>query len=65
MEKKYMRPAIKVQTIDMDGTLLAASTLGNNPTDIDSNAPGNGGDSNGSQTVGAKQNTFNVWDDED
>lgn len=67
MEKKYVKPAIKVQTLDMDNTLLAGSggLDVKNPTDLGTDAPGVGGDNNGSHDVGAKQNTFSVWGDEE
>lgn len=67
MEKKYVKPAIKVQTLDMDNTLLAGSggLDVKNPTDLDYDVPGVGGDNNGTHDVAAKQNTFSVWGDEE
>lgn len=66
MEKKYVKPAVMVQTIDIENTLLAGSGLASTPTNlVDNNAPGNKGDSDGSQSVGAKQHTFDIWDNEE
>ena len=65
MEKKYVKPAVMVQTIDIENTLLAGSGLATTPTNLVDNAPGNNGDSDGSQSVGAKQHTFDIWDNEE
>ena len=65
MEKKYVKPAVMVQTIDIENTLLAGSGLATTPTNLVDNAPGNKGDSDGSQSVGAKQHTFDIWDNEE
>lgn len=55
-----------VQTIDIENTLLAGSGLASTPTNlVDNNAPGNKGDSDGSQSMGAKQHTFDIWDNEE
>ena len=63
MEKKYVKPAINVKEIE---NFIAASFGGNPTTGLPEGTPtpGNGSDSNGSQEVSAKPNTFtSVWDD--
>ena len=64
MEKKYVKPAINVKEIEMEN-FIAASFGGNPTTGLPKRTtPGNGGDSDGSQEVSAKPNTFtSVWDD--
>lgn len=71
MTKKYQKPVIKIHEISNDYQILAGSgerteTINSNkPTDINKYAPQNGGLSNGQQDVGAKSNTFGVWDDDE
>ena len=62
--KKYIVPAIKVKSLDAEN-LLAGSKLLNEytPTSNLDNAPGNGGENDGTHPVSAK--TFNIWDDND
>ena len=64
MQKKYVKPAINVKEIEMEN-FIAASFGGNPTTGLPKGTtPGNGGDSDGSQEVSAKPNTFtSVWDD--
>ena len=63
MEKKYVKPAINVKEIEIEN-FIAASFGGNPTTGLPETTPGNGGDSDGSQEVSAKPNTFtSVWDD--
>lgn len=63
MEKKYVKPAINVKEIEMEN-FIAASVGGTTGLPKETPTPGNGSDSNGSQEVSAKPNTFtSVWDD--
>ena len=63
MEKKYVKPAINVKEIEMEN--FNADSFGSNKKKgMHETTPGNGGDSDGSQEVSAKPNTFtSVWDD--
>lgn len=68
MTKKYQKPVIKIHKISNDYQILAGSDKvtqinTNRPTDLGEIAPGNAGRSTGAQDVGAKSNTFGVWDD--
>ena len=63
MEKKYVKPAINVKEIEIEN-VIAASVGGTTSLPKETPTPGNGSDSNGSQEVSAKPNTFtSVWDD--
>lgn len=67
MEKKYVKPAIKIQKIEMDELMQSASINTSSPTKglTDGSTPTVGGDNNGTHEVGAKQNTFSVWNDDE
>lgn len=67
MTKKYQKPVIKVHEIANDDQLLAGTTVVSNetPTNLSDNSPQCGGRSNGLRDVGAKSNTFGVWDDDE
>ncbi len=66
MEKKYVKPAIKIQKIEMDELMQSASINSSSPTNgLTGNDPTVGGDNDGTHEVSAKQNTFSVWNDDE
>lgn len=69
MTKKYERPSIKLHEVTNDYQILAGSgspTLSTPPTNgLDVRPPENGGQNDGTHEVGAKNNSFNVWSDDE
>lgn len=65
MEKKYVKPAIKIQKIEMDELMQTASIDPSSPTTGLTDGPTTGGDNDGTHEVGAKQNTFSIWNDDE
>ena len=73
MKNNYVTPCIKLHEIKNDRQLLAGSEtdetykLGSSPTKgLGKNGrPTNGGASDGTQEVGAKNNSFSVWSDDE
>lgn len=64
MEKKYIKPSIKVKKIEMEN-LLAANSPGGT-TGLGQDEPGVGGDNDGTHPVSSKFNAWDTWEpDED
>lgn len=68
MNKKYIQPAIKAHALSTSESILAGSnggSLNSNPTQGIGNAPGNGGQNDGSHPVGAKSEevNYNGWEE--
>ncbi len=61
MKLIYTKPATFLISIKPSNCLLAGS---GGPTEGLSNEPGYGGSNNGTHPVGAKQNDFSIWNDE-
>ena len=61
MKKNYVKSSVKVREIDME-SLLSTSINGKSPTNLLDNSPTFGGNSNGTQPVGARKN---LWSEEE
>lgn len=66
--KTYFQPAFRVHEVNLDELMQNNSLNDGKPTqglttgDGDT-SPGYGGENDGSHDVGAKEKTFNVWDE--